>query len=112
MGATVETAKEYGFVTTLFNRKIYLPNIGTKGPAGGFAERAAINAPIQGSASDIIKRAMIKIHEFLKSSNLDVDLLLQVHDELIFECSKKNENNLKNRKDKTNDKEIRYQTRF
>ena len=87
MNTTVETAKSSGFVTTLFNRKIYLPNIGTKGPLGGFAERAAINAPIQGSASDIIKRAMIKIHEFLKSSELDADLLLQVHDELIFETN-------------------------
>ena len=87
MNSTVKTAKEYGFVKTLFNRKIHLPNIGTKGPAGGFAERAAINAPIQGSASDIIKRAMIKIHAFLKSSNLNADLLLQVHDELIFEIS-------------------------
>ena len=87
MTATVEIAKEHGFVKTLFNRKIHLPNIGTKGPAGGFAERAAINAPIQGSASDIIKRAMIKIHGFLKSSNQDADLLLQVHDELIFETN-------------------------
>ena len=87
MNTTIETAKSSGFVTTLFNRKIHLPNIGTKGPLGGFAERAAINAPIQGSASDIIKRAMIKIHEFLKSSQLEADLLLQVHDELIFETS-------------------------
>ena len=87
MDTTIETAKRSGFVTTLFNRKIHLPNIGTKGPLGGFAERAAINAPIQGSASDIIKRAMIKIHEFLKSSKLDADLLLQVHDELIFETN-------------------------
>ncbi len=86
MNTTVEKAKNSGFVTTLFNRKIHLPNIGKKGPLGGFAERAAINAPIQGSASDIIKRAMIKIHEFLKSSELDADLLLQVHDELIFEA--------------------------
>ena len=87
MTTTVATAKEHGFVTTLFNRKIHLPNIGTKGPAGGFAERAAINAPIQGSASDIIKKAMIKIHAFLNSSKLDADLLLQVHDELIFEAN-------------------------
>ena len=90
MKTTVEMAKNSGFVTTLFNRKIYLPNIDTKGPAGGFAERAAINAPIQGSASDIIKRAMIKIHEFLKSSQLEADLLLQVHDELIFETNNDN----------------------
>ena len=87
MKTTVEMAKNSGFVTTLFNRRIYLPNIDTKGPAGGFAERAAINAPIQGSASDIIKRAMIKIHEFLKESQLEADLLLQVHDELIFETN-------------------------
>ena len=87
MNTTVETAKKSGFVKTLFNRKIHLPNIGTKGPTGGFAERAAINAPIQGSASDIIKRAMIKIHKFLKSSKQDADLLLQVHDELIFEVN-------------------------
>ena len=90
MSTTVEKAKNSGFVTTLFNRKIYLPNIGTKGPAGGFAERAAINAPIQGSASDIIKRAMIKIHEFIKKSQIEADLLLQVHDELIFETNDDN----------------------
>ena len=60
----------------MFNRKIHLPDIGTKGPAGGFAERAAINAPIQGSASDIIKRAMINIYAFLKSINFNADLLL------------------------------------
>ena len=97
MTKTVRTAKESGFVTTLFNRKIHLPNIGTKGPAGGFAERAAINAPIQGSASDIIKRAMIKIHEFLKESRLGTDLLLQVHDELIFETDDKNIDEIKNK---------------
>ena len=90
MKTTVEMAKNSGFVNTLFNRRIYLPNINTKGPAGGFAERAAINAPIQGSASDIIKRAMIKIHEFLKESQLEADLLLQVHDELIFETNNDN----------------------
>ncbi len=90
MKTTVEMARNSGFVTTLFNRRIYLPNIDTKGPAGGFAERAAINAPIQGSASDIIKRAMIKIHEFLKESQLEADLLLQVHDELIFETNNDN----------------------
>ena len=100
MNTTVETAKKTGFVTTLFNRKIHLPNIGTKGPIGGFAERAAINAPIQGSASDIIKRAMIKIHEFLKSSELDAHLLLQVHDELIFETNKDVIDKIQNRASK------------
>ena len=97
MTTTVAKAKEHGFVKTLFNRKIHLPNIGTKGPAGGFAERAAINAPIQGSASDIIKKAMIKIHAFLKSANLDADLLLQVHDELIFESNENTIDELKNK---------------
>ena len=97
MNTIIETAKRSGFVTTLFNRKIHLPNIGTKGPLGGFAERAAINAPIQGSASDIIKRAMIKIHEFLKSSQLEADLLLQVHDELIFETSNDTINEIQKR---------------
>ena len=100
MNTTIETAKRSGFVTTLFNRKIHLPNIGTKGPIGGFAERAAINAPIQGSASDIIKRAMIKIHEFLKSSELDAQLLLQVHDELIFETNKDVIDKIQNRASK------------
>ena len=85
MDRTVQAAKSDGYVSTLFGRKIHTPEINSKGPSGGFAWRAAINAPIQGTAADIIKRAMIKITNFLEKSVLDVKMLLQVHDELIFE---------------------------
>ncbi len=94
MEKTVEFAKEFGFVRTLFNRKIHIKEINSKGPLGSFSERAAINAPIQGTASDIIKRAMIKIDDFLKKSETESKLLLQVHDELIFETSEVHVNNL------------------
>ena len=85
MDRTVQAAKSDGYVSTLFGRKIHTPEINSKGPSGGFAWRAAINAPIQGTAADIIKRAMIKITNFLEKSVLDAKMLLQVHDELIFE---------------------------
>ncbi len=83
MDETVAFAKEHGFVQTLFGRKIHTPEIGAKGPQAGFAKRAAINAPIQGSAADIIRRAMIRMPEAI--DGLPVKMLLQVHDELIFE---------------------------
>ena len=71
---------------TLFGRRVYIPGIGDKNPnVRGFAERAAINAPIQGGAADIIKRAMIRLPQALKDANLAADMLLQVHDELVFE---------------------------
>ena len=85
MESTVRFAKKYTYVETLFGRRIHTPNINTKGHASGFAERAAINAPIQGSAADIIRRAMIRIPEILKKNSLSAHMLLQVHDELIFE---------------------------
>jgi DNA polymerase-1 len=69
----------------LFGRRINTPNITAKGPHAGFAWRAAINAPIQGTAADIIRRAMIRMPEVIK--NLPAKMLLQVHDELIFEVS-------------------------
>ena len=94
MEKTVGLAKEFGFVRTLFNRKIHFKDINAKGPLGSFSERAAINAPIQGTASDIIKRAMIKIDNFLENSEMESRLLLQVHDELIFETSEIHLNNL------------------
>ncbi len=80
-------AAEKGYVQTLFGRRIHTPSIRDKNPnMRGFAERAAINAPIQGGAADIIKRAMIRVHAALNESNLKTRMLLQVHDELIFEA--------------------------
>ncbi len=75
-----------GMVTTLFGRRIHLPGIVDKNPMRrNYAERQAINAPIQGTAADIIKRAMIRVPAGLAARKLDADMLLQVHDELIFE---------------------------
>jgi DNA polymerase-1 len=83
MDQTKEFAKEHGYVQTLFGRKIHTPEINAKGPRASFAYRAAINAPIQGTAADIIRRAMIRMPEAIK--DLPAKMLLQVHDELIFE---------------------------
>ncbi len=85
MDDTVAFAKEHGFVQTLFGRKIHTPEIGAKGPRAGFARRAAINAPIQGTAADIIRRAMIRMPSAI--ADLPCKMLLQVHDELLFEVS-------------------------
>jgi len=86
MERTKKEAHEAGYVTTLFGRRCHLPGINEKNPAHrGFSERAAINAPIQGTAADIIKRAMIVMEEALTDAGLKVRMLLQVHDELIFE---------------------------
>lgn len=85
MDRTISFAKEHGYVETLWGRRCYVPNINSKnGILRSFAERQAINAPLQGSNADFIKRAMIDIQEFLKKSSQS-KLLLQVHDELIFE---------------------------
>ncbi|MBC7145713.1 MAG: DNA polymerase I [Thioclava marina] len=83
MDDTVAFAKEHKFVQTLFGRKIHTPDIIAKGPSAGFAKRAAINAPIQGAAADIIRRAMVRMPEAIEG--LPAKMLLQVHDELIFE---------------------------
>ncbi|MEO1331518.1 MAG: DNA polymerase I, partial [Pseudomonadota bacterium] len=85
MDETVAGAKKRGFVSTLFGRKIHTPEINAKGPRAGFAWRAAINAPIQGTAADVIRRAMIRIPPALEKGNLPARMLLQVHDELLFE---------------------------
>ena len=81
-----EQAKEHGYVETIFGRRAHFPSIRDKNPnMRMFAERQAINAPIQGSAADVIRRAMIRMPAALRQANLDARMLLQVHDELVFE---------------------------
>lgn len=78
--------KAQGYVSTIFGRKIPFENVNTKNPSErAFIERASINAPIQGSAADIIRRAMIRMERIMTEENVPADMLLQVHDELIFE---------------------------
>lgn len=90
MEQTKEKARERGYVTTLYGRKCYLNGILDKNPARrNFAERAAINAPLQGTAADIIKKAMIHIDRMLAQHFPDTRMILQVHDELIFETPEK-----------------------
>ncbi len=98
MDHQIDFAKTNQYVETIFKRKINIKGIADKNFAvRGFAERQAINAPIQGSAADIIKLAMIDIHKEIKLKNIDAEMLLQVHDELIFEvASKKYDNLVKN----------------
>lgn len=83
MDQTVQFARENNCVKTLFGRVIHTPEINAKGPTAGFAKRAAINAPIQGTAADIIRRAMIRMPAAI--AHLPAKMLLQVHDELLFE---------------------------
>lgn len=79
-------ARQHGYVETIFGRRAHYPEINTKNPnMRAFMERAAINAPIQGSAADIIRRAMVRMEDALAQANLSAEMLLQVHDELIFE---------------------------
>ncbi len=85
MDETTEFAKEHGYVETLFGRRIHTPEIAAKGPRAGFAKRAAINAPIQGTAADVIRRAMIRMPTAIET--LPAKMLLQVHDELLFEVA-------------------------
>lgn len=85
----VAGARSQGYVTTLMNRRRYLPDIHSRNfHLRSFAERTAMNTPIQGTAADVIKVAMVHIDEALSQSDLDARMLLQVHDELIFECPK------------------------
>src|SRR5690625_6971005 len=85
---TIELAREYGYVSTLLGRRRYIPDIHSGNlNRRSFAERTAINMPIQGTAADIIKLAMIHIQEFLEKENLASRMLMQVHDELVFERS-------------------------
>jgi DNA polymerase-1 len=95
MDSTISFAKKNGYVETIFKRKRFLPNI-TSGNATmrGFDERNAINAPIQGSAADIIKLAMVNIHKKILSQKMESKLLLQVHDELVLDMVKEEQKDL------------------
>lgn len=86
MERTRAQAAEQGFVETIFGRRLYLPEINAKNPAlRKGAERTAINAPMQGTAADIIKKAMVAVDNWLSTSGLDAKVILQVHDELVLE---------------------------
>ena len=88
MDETRESAREQGFVSTVFGRHLYLPEITSRNhQRRQYAERSAINAPMQGTAADIIKRAMLKVDEWLREGNIDARLIMQVHDELVLEVA-------------------------
>ncbi|MBC7943985.1 MAG: DNA polymerase I [Burkholderiales bacterium] len=89
MRRTRESARENGYVETVFGRKLWLPEIhGGSGPRRQAAERAAINAPMQGTAADLIKLAMIAVHDWLRDAALQSKLIMQVHDELVLEVTR------------------------
>ncbi len=88
MDETRESAREHGFVSTVFGRRLYLPEIDSRNhQRRQYAERSAINAPMQGTAADIIKRAMIDVDRWLRKSGADARLIMQVHDELVLEVA-------------------------
>ena len=90
MDETRELAREQGFVETLFGRRLYLPDINAKnGQRRQYAERTAINAPMQGTAADIIKLAMLAVDDWLQTDQPEVKMVMQVHDELVFEVENK-----------------------
>jgi DNA polymerase-1 len=87
LDAQVQHARQKGYVTTLLNRRRYLPEIHSKnGQERSFAERIAVNTPIQGSAADLIKIAMVRVDERVRAAGMKARMLLQIHDELLFEC--------------------------
>jgi len=89
MDDTRANAKETGFVETVFGRRLYLPDINARnGQMRQYAERTAINAPMQGTAADIIKRAMLLVDSWISSENIDAQVVMQVHDELVLEVPK------------------------
>ncbi|NOX49343.1 MAG: DNA polymerase I, partial [Gammaproteobacteria bacterium] len=88
MEETRALAREQGYVETVFGRRLYLPEINARHvPRRQAAERTAINAPMQGTAADIIKRAMIEAQSWLQASKINAAMIMQVHDELVFEVS-------------------------
>ncbi len=88
MEETRQLARDQGYVETVFGRRLYLPNINARNAVQRqYAERTAINAPMQGSAADIIKRAMIEVHQWLIDDGDQTKMIMQVHDELVFEVA-------------------------
>ncbi len=88
MDRTRQFARDHGYVETLNGRRLYVPEINARNPMRRQgAERTAINAPMQGSAADIIKKAMINVHRWLRQEQIDVRMIMQVHDELVFEIA-------------------------
>jgi DNA polymerase-1 len=86
MESTRAVAKRQGYVETVFGRRLWLPEINSpNGPRRGGAERAAINAPMQGTAADLIKLAMIAVAQWIDTSSLGTRMVMQVHDELVLE---------------------------
>ncbi len=97
MDKVINDARELGYVETIMKRRRYLPDINSANAVvRGFAERNAINAPIQGSAADIIKLAMIEVDREMSKQNVKSKLLLQVHDELVFDVHKDEQELMKN----------------
>jgi DNA polymerase-1 len=89
MDRTKQMARSQGYVTTIFGRKVNIPAVNSKSVhERAFGDRAAINAPIQGAAADIMRRAMVRVPGALKAEGLKARMLLQVHDELVFEAHK------------------------
>ena len=87
MDEIVSQARETGFVETLFHRRRYIPELSSNNyMVRQFGARAAMNTPIQGTAADIMKIAMIKVYEKLEQENLQANIILQIHDELLIEC--------------------------
>jgi DNA polymerase-1 len=96
MNSVVEKARADGYVSTLFGRRRYLPELkSTNFNTRSFGERVALNMPIQGTAADIIKLAMVNVYSRLKNEGLEAKLILQVHDELIVECPESEEEKVK-----------------
>ena len=88
MAHTVDTARRQGYVETLYGRRLNLPEIGSKNaPRRQYAERTAINAPMQGSAADLIKLAMLAVDKWITDNNVGAKIILQVHDELVLEVA-------------------------
>jgi DNA polymerase-1 len=89
MDETRERARDRGYVETVFGRRLYLPEIKSRNAQRRqYAERTAINAPMQGTAADIIKRGMVRIHQWMEKEKPDARMIMQVHDELVFEVAK------------------------